>query len=62
MFVLVTRSPSSVAEPFRGNTLTFYTGPFETNLTLEGKRFYGLRRAVADNDNVELGLDKIEKK
>jgi len=54
--------PSSFVGMFRGNTLTFYTGRFETNLTLDGKRLYGLRRAGADNDNDGLGLDKIEKK
>jgi len=54
--------PSSFVGTFRGNTLTFSTGHFETNLALEGKRLYGLRRAGADNDNFEIGLDKIEKK
>jgi len=51
--------PSSFVGTFRGNTLTFSTGHFETNLTL---RLYGLCRAGADNDNFEIGLDKIEKK
>ena len=55
-------SPSSFVGTFRGNTLTFYTGRFETNLILEGKRLYGLRRAGADIENFEIGLDKIEKK
>jgi len=57
-----TGPPSSFVGTLRGNTLTFYTGCFETALTLQGKRLYGLRRAGADNDNYELGLDKIEKK
>ena len=53
--------PTSFVGTFRGNTLTFYTGRFETALTLEGRRLYGLRRGGADND-FELGLDKVEKK
>jgi|SRR5262245_24742133 len=53
--------PASFVGTLRGNTLTFYTGRFETALTLEGKRLYGVRRGGVD-DNFELGLDKIEKK
>src|ERR1043166_3389274 len=57
-----TGPPSSFVGTLRANTLTFYTGYFETALTLEGKRLYGLRRAGADNDNYEIGLGKVENK
>ena len=45
----------------RGDTFTFYTGRFQTQLTVAGKRMYGVSRA-GDTDNVELGLDKVEPK
>ncbi|SRR5712691_1284365 len=54
--------PANFVGVLRGNTLTFYTGRFETQLTVAGKRMYGVRRAGADNDNLELGLDKVETK
>ena len=54
--------PASFIGTLRGNTLTFYSGRFETALTLAGKRLYGLRRGGADTDNLEIGLDKVETK
>jgi hypothetical protein len=54
--------PASFVGTLHRNTLTLYTGRFETALTLDGKRLYRSRRAGADNDNFELGFDKIEKK
>jgi hypothetical protein len=43
----------------RGNTLTFYTGRFATNLTVAGTRMYGVRRGGGEGENTELGLDKV---
>src|SRR5437870_7531907 len=55
-------SPTTFVGTLRGNMFTFYTGRFETALTVVGKRLYGVRRAGGDGDNTELGLDKVEKK
>ena len=54
--------PINFVGTLRGATFTFYTGRFETQLTVAGNRMYGLRRAGADNENVELGLDKVDAK
>ncbi|SRR5712691_7072808 len=54
--------PASFVGTLRGNTLTFYSGRFETVLTVAGRRIYGVRRAGGEGENVELGLDKVEKK
>ncbi len=54
--------PANFVGSFAGNRITFYTGRFETALTVAGKRMYGVRRAGADNDNFELGLEKVEQR
>src|SRR2546421_4204700 len=54
--------PASFVGTLRGNTLTFYSGRFETALTLAGKRLYGLRRGGAHTHNPQIGPHKIETK
>src|SRR3989441_4524059 len=54
--------PASFVGTLRGNTLTFYSGRFETALTLAGKRLYWLRRGGADNGNPQIGLRKVGRK
>lgn len=50
---------TSFVGTLRGNTLTFYTGRFATNLTVAGTRMYGMRRGGGEGENTELGLDKV---
>src|SRR5262245_9268364 len=53
--------PATFVGTLRGATFTFYTGRFQTQLTVAGKRMYGVSRA-GETDSVELGLDKVEAK
>ena len=50
---------TSFVGALRGNTLTFYTGRFATDLTVAGTRMYGVRRGGGEGENTELGLDKV---
>ena len=50
---------TSFVGTLRGNTLTFYTGRFATDLTVAGTRMYGVRRGGGEGENTELGLDKV---
>src|SRR5947209_7625997 len=50
---------TSFVGTLRGNTLTFYTGRFATDLTVAGTRMYGMRRGGGEGENTELGLDKV---
>jgi hypothetical protein len=54
--------PTSFVGTLRGNSLTFYTGRFATELTVAGTRMYGVRRGGGEGENTDLGLDKVEKK
>ena len=50
---------TSFVGTLRGNTLTFYTGRFATDLTVTGTRMYGVRRGGGEGENTEFGLDKV---